>query len=237
MATESSAIVRLARLAQARPIAEPPSSRETTLVVRRPERRMQEAALLRGVPWMIAAALVVFALVVVMPSPEPGPLRGGPRPVAMPLQESAAEPLVESLQERKSAGDGEIETEIDERGGREGGGPSGGEQGSAREGAAASENGEDSASGGGEARRRRRGRARSQVAGLGTLQVGSKPPCHIVIDGRDTGLTTPQRSIRLRPGRHRIGLENVDHGIDERLVVRIRDGRTTKVIRDLTDHL
>jgi len=77
----------------------------------------------------------------------------------------------------------------------------------------------------------------AQVSGFGVLQIGSKPPCDIYVDDRDTGLTTPQRAIRLRPGRHRIGLTNADVGIDERFTIDIRDGRTTKVIRDMSDRL
>jgi hypothetical protein len=75
------------------------------------------------------------------------------------------------------------------------------------------------------------------VIGFGTLQIGSKPPCKIYIDGRRTGLSTPQRQIRLRPGRHVVRLENREVGINERFSIRIRDGRTTKVIRDMTDRL
>ena len=83
----------------------------------------------------------------------------------------------------------------------------------------------------------RRHKERSQVVGFGVLQIGSKPPCDIYVDDRAPGLSTPQRSIRRRPGRHRIGLVNTDVGIDERFTVRIRDGRTTKIIRDMSDRL
>jgi len=79
--------------------------------------------------------------------------------------------------------------------------------------------------------------ASSQVSGFGILQIGSKPPCDIFVDDRDTGLKTPQRAIRLRPGRHRIGLENAEVGIDERFTIDISDGRTTRVIRDMSDRL
>ena len=43
---------------------------------------------------------------------------------------------------------------------------------------------------------------------MGTLMVGTKPPCKIYIDGKNTGLMSPQRSISLKPGKHKVTLIN-----------------------------
>ena len=69
---------------------------------------------------------------------------------------------------------------------------------------------------------------------LGTLMLGAKPPCEIVIDGKNTGLTTPQRSIQLSEGIHRIVLINDAQKLRKSFKVRIKSGRTTRAIQDLT---
>jgi hypothetical protein len=71
------------------------------------------------------------------------------------------------------------------------------------------------------------------AAGEGTLMISSKPPCEIVIDGRSTGLTTPQRSIALSAGHHRITLLNSEKAIKKTLTVQIAANTTEKVIEDL----
>lgn len=71
------------------------------------------------------------------------------------------------------------------------------------------------------------------VAGEGTLMVSSKPPCEIVIDGRPTGLTTPQRSILLPAGSHKVTLVNGERSIRKTLAVRIAANATEKIIQDL----
>ena len=78
---------------------------------------------------------------------------------------------------------------------------------------------------------------RDEQVGEGTLRLGSKPPCRIFIDGRDTGKSTPQRNLKLMSGSHKITLKNADHGIDETFRVEIRDGETTRSVRDLTDRM
>lgn len=70
-------------------------------------------------------------------------------------------------------------------------------------------------------------------AGEGKLMISSKPPCEIAIDGRSTGLTTPQRAIALPAGRHRITLVNSEKAIRKTLTVRIAADTTEKVIEDL----
>src|SRR5690606_6440455 len=72
---------------------------------------------------------------------------------------------------------------------------------------------------------------------LGTLMLGAKPPCEIVINGKNTGLTTPQRSIQLPEGTHRVVLTNDQHGIKKSFKVNIKAGRTTRAIQDLTQKL
>ncbi|HUS66341.1 MAG TPA: protein kinase [Kofleriaceae bacterium] len=75
------------------------------------------------------------------------------------------------------------------------------------------------------------------AGGEGTLGLGAKPPCRIFIDGRDTGMKTPQPSISLKAGKHRITLINDEFGIKESFVVRIKAGETTKAIKDLTSRI
>ena len=63
--------------------------------------------------------------------------------------------------------------------------------------------------------------------------ISSKPPCEIVIDGRSTGLTTPQRSIALSAGNHRITLLNSEKSIRKVVSVQILANTTAKIIEDL----
>jgi hypothetical protein len=76
-------------------------------------------------------------------------------------------------------------------------------------------------------------RARTEPVGQGTLMISSKPPCEIVIDGKPTGLTTPQRSIPLAAGSHRITLINSDSDTRRTVTVQIAPNATEKVIEDL----
>lgn len=70
-------------------------------------------------------------------------------------------------------------------------------------------------------------------AGQGTLMISAKPPCEIVIDGRTTGLTTPQRAIALPAGGHRITLVNSEKSIRKVVSVQIVANTTAKIIEDL----
>lgn len=72
---------------------------------------------------------------------------------------------------------------------------------------------------------------------LGTLLLGAKPPCQIIIDGKKTGLTTPQRSIRLSEGKHQVVLVNQEHGLRKSFKVNIKSGRKTRAIVDLSKKL
>jgi hypothetical protein len=69
--------------------------------------------------------------------------------------------------------------------------------------------------------------------GEGTLMISSKPPCEIVIDGKPTGLTTPQRAIALSAGRHKVTLVNGDKDIKRTFSVQITANATEKLIEDL----
>jgi hypothetical protein len=67
----------------------------------------------------------------------------------------------------------------------------------------------------------------------GTLMIASKPPCEIIIDGKPTGLVTPQRSITLPAGSHRVTLVNATENINKTIAIQITAGTPTKVIQDL----
>lgn len=85
----------------------------------------------------------------------------------------------------------------------------------------------------------RRG-SRQPVTGTsdpGVLMLAAKPPCSIRIDGKDTGLVTPQRVLQLSPGKHKIVLVNEEHGLKDSFVVSIQSGEKTRVIRDNTSKI
>jgi len=73
------------------------------------------------------------------------------------------------------------------------------------------------------------------VGGNGTLMISSKPPCEIHVDGTSTGLMTPQRSLSLPAGKHKITLVNPAQKIKKSVAVEITANESTKVIQDLTD--
>lgn len=72
---------------------------------------------------------------------------------------------------------------------------------------------------------------KARPKGKGWLLVGSTPWTRIIIDGRDTGLTTPQRKIVLPVGKHMITLKNEKFGIDKKIRVEIKLDQPTKLIR------
>ena len=73
--------------------------------------------------------------------------------------------------------------------------------------------------------------------GTGTLLLGSKPPCDIYIDGKDSGLQTPQRDIKLSAGKHKITLVNNEFGIKETFTVEIKADAVEKQIKDYSDRI
>jgi hypothetical protein len=75
------------------------------------------------------------------------------------------------------------------------------------------------------------------VASKGILMIASKPPCHIIIDGEETGLTTPQPMIRLKTGRHQVTLVNREYDIRATMPVVIEAGKSVRVVKDLTGRM
>jgi hypothetical protein len=74
-------------------------------------------------------------------------------------------------------------------------------------------------------------------SGSGTLMIGAKPQCKIYIDGKDTGLSTPQRALEVKAGTRRITLVNNDFNIKETFSVDVEPGQTAKVIKDYSDKI
>jgi hypothetical protein len=66
------------------------------------------------------------------------------------------------------------------------------------------------------------------------LMISAKPPCDILIDGKSTGLATPQRAISLPPGAHAITLVNSQNGIKKTIAVKVEAKKSTKLIKDFT---
>jgi hypothetical protein len=79
--------------------------------------------------------------------------------------------------------------------------------------------------------------AAPNAGGEGVLMVAAKPPCEIIIDGKSTGLTTPQRSIGLSAGTHKVTLVNKDAGIRKTIAVKVTAGKPTKLIQDYTSEM
>lgn len=76
----------------------------------------------------------------------------------------------------------------------------------------------------------------ADASGEGTLMVSSKPPCDVLIDGKPTGLTTPQRSIALSAGNHKVTFVNEAEKIKKTVSVTITADKPTKLIQDLMQH-
>jgi hypothetical protein len=77
----------------------------------------------------------------------------------------------------------------------------------------------------------------TKLADPGVLMLGAKPPCQIRIDGKMTGLTTPQRVLKLAPGKHRVTLTNQEHQIRDSFKVSIVSGKKTRIVRDNTSKI
>ncbi len=63
--------------------------------------------------------------------------------------------------------------------------------------------------------------------------VSTKPPCEILIDGKATGLRTPQRALPLSAGAHKITFVNAAEHVNKTVAVSITADHTTKLIKDL----
>ena len=68
--------------------------------------------------------------------------------------------------------------------------------------------------------------------GEGVVMISSKPPCEIFVDGKDTGMMTPQRNITLRAGAHTITLVSKVNGIKKNVAVQVVAGKSTKLVQD-----
>jgi hypothetical protein len=71
------------------------------------------------------------------------------------------------------------------------------------------------------------------ATGTGTLMVSSKPPCEILVDGKDTGMMTPQRSMSLSAGKHKVTFVNAAQSINKTVGIQIAADKPTKLIQDL----
>ncbi len=71
----------------------------------------------------------------------------------------------------------------------------------------------------------------------GVLMLGAKPPCDIFIDGKATGLKTPQRAIKVSPGPHKVTLVNRENRITETFTIDVKAGVPTKIVKDLTKRM
>jgi hypothetical protein len=75
------------------------------------------------------------------------------------------------------------------------------------------------------------------TADEGVLMLAAKPPCQIIIDGRNTGLFTPQRALPVAAGKHQVTLVNKQFDIKRTKTVHVAAGEPTKLIVDLTDEM
>jgi hypothetical protein len=73
----------------------------------------------------------------------------------------------------------------------------------------------------------------SSFSGNGTLMVSTKPPCEIIVDGKATGLHTPQRALALSAGAHKITFVNAADHINKTIAVSVTADHTTKLVKDL----
>ena len=73
------------------------------------------------------------------------------------------------------------------------------------------------------------------VAAKGSLRIAAKPPCSIAIDGKATGMITPQASIALSPGHHTVTLTNAEQGISLTKDVTVEAQHSTSLIQNFLD--
>ncbi len=74
-------------------------------------------------------------------------------------------------------------------------------------------------------------------SGTGSLNIGSKPPCKIYIDGKNTGKTTPQRGMSMPAGRHKITLVNNTYNIKETFGVTVKANDSSTVMKNMMDRI
>jgi len=74
------------------------------------------------------------------------------------------------------------------------------------------------------------------TGGMGTVRLGSKPPCEIYVDGAAIGFSTPH-PIQVAAGKHRITLVNNEFGIKETFNVDVKADSNELVRKDFSDRL
>jgi hypothetical protein len=77
--------------------------------------------------------------------------------------------------------------------------------------------------------------ASTSAAVKGSLRIAAKPPCSIAIDGKSTGMVTPQASIALTAGHHTVTLTNAEQGISLTKDVTIEADHATSLIQNFLD--
>ncbi|HEY1547214.1 MAG TPA: hypothetical protein VGG28_05315, partial [Kofleriaceae bacterium] len=75
----------------------------------------------------------------------------------------------------------------------------------------------------------------SPAPAKGSLRIAAKPPCSIAIDGKPTGMVTPQAAIQLAPGHHSVTLTNAEQGISLTKDVTIDVDHPTSLIQNFLD--
>ena len=71
------------------------------------------------------------------------------------------------------------------------------------------------------------------MSGEGYLRIGSKPWARIIVDGKDTGLVTPQTHLRLNAGTHKVTLTNPQFGVNDTFAIDVKAGQTETIVKDL----
>ncbi len=77
----------------------------------------------------------------------------------------------------------------------------------------------------------------ASTGGTGAINIGSKPPCQIYIDGKNTGKMTPQRGLKLPAGRHKITLVNNTYNIKETFGVTVKANDSSTVMKNMMDRI
>jgi len=71
----------------------------------------------------------------------------------------------------------------------------------------------------------------ADTTNTGTLVIDSEPWSRVFIDGKDSGLITPIRSLRIEAGAHKIGMKTPDGKMHEE-TVNVIVGQSLKIIRE-----
>jgi hypothetical protein len=79
-------------------------------------------------------------------------------------------------------------------------------------------------------------KATSSASGSGTLKIGAKPPCDVLVDGKKVG-TSPIANLKVSAGKHTLTLINREFKIKQTVSVTVKAGETVKVVKDLTKQM